>query len=51
MAFAYVHTNESCTTFCINEMWWLKVAAQRFLINISAASEARRPLAPVREVK
>lgn len=38
-ACAHVHANVTCSTFGINEMWWLKVAAPGFSISIPAASE------------
>lgn len=40
MALEHVHANIMGSALNINEMWWLKVAAPSFSINIPAASEA-----------
>lgn len=40
MALEHVHANIMGSALNINEMWWLKVAAPSFSINIPTASEA-----------
>lgn len=40
IALEHVHANIMGSALNINEMWWLKVAAPSFSINIPAASEA-----------